>query len=389
MKKNGKIEILRFLFCLSILCYHISSDYPERALMLTKHWNFFGEGRIGVEFFFLTTGYLTASKIFRTRDDGVNVFLSTARFIWGKIRVVLPFHVILYTLGVAYRVVLRGQPVMETLSYSWPNIFFLQMTGIPGKNIVNVEWYIASMLMVLLIVYPLCRLFTRAMVYVISPVVGVAGLAYVIYSCGNLWEVKMMLRYTYAGNIRALADICLGIWIFGVFYQIKEIEFSGFARFLATLCEMAGYALVFYYMVSGRFAPADCGIFAILICLLTGLTFSDIPLGGRLFQNKLFYFLGSCSLPVYLSQNLVRAASKQYVAEFLNDRNLVCGIVLTTVLFGMLLQCLSEEAHNAKVRYKIRRKYKGKHLERKDLEALELDYLLLNREDYWDQKKYK
>ena len=126
MKKNGKIEVLRFLFCLSILCYHISSDYPERAFMLTRNLNFFYEGRIGVEFFFLTTGYLTASKIFRTKDDGVNVFVSTARFIWGKIRVVLPFHVILYTLGVAYRVVLRGQPVMETLSYSWPNIFFLQ-----------------------------------------------------------------------------------------------------------------------------------------------------------------------------------------------------------------------------------------------------------------------
>ncbi len=53
MKRNGKIELMRFVFCISILLYHINSDLWDGKKLLSDNISFFAHGRTGVEFFFL------------------------------------------------------------------------------------------------------------------------------------------------------------------------------------------------------------------------------------------------------------------------------------------------------------------------------------------------
>ena len=68
--RNGNIDLMRFVFCLIIILYHINNrlDLNPPFGLSEKYFSFCGEGRIGVEFFFIVSGYLlavTAKKTIR------------------------------------------------------------------------------------------------------------------------------------------------------------------------------------------------------------------------------------------------------------------------------------------------------------------------------------
>lgn len=69
--RNGNIDLMRFVFCLIIILYHINNrlDLNPPFGLSEKYFSFCGEGRIGVEFFFVVSGYLlavTAKKNYST-----------------------------------------------------------------------------------------------------------------------------------------------------------------------------------------------------------------------------------------------------------------------------------------------------------------------------------
>ena len=59
--RNGKIEFLRFLFCIIVLLYHIAESTIGLKYEILDNITFFGKGYFCVEFFFIVSGYLMAS----------------------------------------------------------------------------------------------------------------------------------------------------------------------------------------------------------------------------------------------------------------------------------------------------------------------------------------
>ena len=49
-KRNGKIELMRFVFAIVIACFHLNMGI-------------FSSGMLAVEFFFIVTGYLLAKSL--------------------------------------------------------------------------------------------------------------------------------------------------------------------------------------------------------------------------------------------------------------------------------------------------------------------------------------
>ncbi len=71
--RNGNIDLMRFVFCLIIILYQINNrlDLNPPFGLSEKYFSFCGEGRIGVEFFFIVSGYLlavTAKKNYSTNS---------------------------------------------------------------------------------------------------------------------------------------------------------------------------------------------------------------------------------------------------------------------------------------------------------------------------------
>lgn len=63
-QRNGKIELLRFIFCMAVLLFHCEKYVlGEPSLEKGYHLSLFCHGSMGVEFFFLVSGFLMAKSI--------------------------------------------------------------------------------------------------------------------------------------------------------------------------------------------------------------------------------------------------------------------------------------------------------------------------------------
>ena len=93
--KNGKIELLRFLFAVGIVFYHSYWSLGSIEKLVPA-------GYFGVEFFFIVSGYLMMATIERRSSGTVPepIGKETARFLGRKIAVVYPEVVIAWIIGV-------------------------------------------------------------------------------------------------------------------------------------------------------------------------------------------------------------------------------------------------------------------------------------------------
>lgn len=341
-QRNGKIEALRFLFCITIIFFHVNIDLLSRHLSIGEHFTFFSEGRIAVEFFFLLTGYLTAAKIYKIRNHSneiPSIGKSTWDFMRGKIASILPYHFIVVAIMIVLYCSLNHVNVFRYIIKTFPSIFLLQMTGLPGSNVIGIEWYISSMLIALFILYPLCLRFYDTFTHIVAPIVGVFSIGLVIHSVGALAYNTEYIGVFYAGNIRAVGVICLGIFSFEFFRTVFESEAYRKKRLLFTCLEAFGYVFTLYYMTSATTNKKYGGIVALILCFAVGISFSEVSYGQKVFNNRLIYFLGKCSLPMYLSQNILRTIGKEFLLDQ-PSRYYILFVLFGSIILGIVLTCL-------------------------------------------------
>ena len=314
--KNGKIEFLRFVFTMSVFLFHVGRDFAKRNIMISENISFFGEGRIGVDFFFLVSGYLAAASIYKNINQECNLAEDTGRFMIRKIKGVWPYHILVIIATLLFRALFSSKSLLVTMIEGLPNIFFLQMSGLPGKNLINVEWYISSMLLALCILYPICKKYYLFFTRIIAPITGYLIIGYLIREVGCLGSPKKFLGFTYAGNIRAVGVICLGMFAFEMIRIIKESETLRQKRLLFTIVEIIGYALVGYYMMGTELSAKFGGTMLFVLTVAVAISFSELSYGSKLFNNKFCYMLGKITLPLYMLQNLVRTIVKSGMSQF-------------------------------------------------------------------------
>lgn len=115
-----------------------------------------------------------------------------------KIATILPYHFIAVALTIILYCSFEHKNVIQYIIKSLPSIFLLQMSGLPGSNVIGNEWYISSMLIALFIIYPLSLRFYDAFTRIVSPIVGVAAIGIVIRNTGALGN-----NTNYIGMFRA------------------------------------------------------------------------------------------------------------------------------------------------------------------------------------------
>lgn len=314
--KNGKIELLRFVFCLCILMFHLTLDIWDGVTPLTsKYFSFFEQGAMGVEFFFLTTGFLLAKTVQKQRAEQAmpltqdGLANETLRFLWRKVRGILPYHVTFCAMMALYLFLTYDEGKLTALFNRLPNLLFLQRTGLSGNaaSFLSVEWYISSMLIALVLLYPLCRHWYPMFSKVIAPFAGIMIAGYLIYQEGMLTGTTYWNGFTFTCNLRAIAEICLGVGCFRACEALRAQTFSPAQKLLISLSEGLLYALVLLFTCS-HCQDSYQGRVLLMLCIAVTLSFSEQGLLGqsKLFNNGVCRFLGAISLPVYLFQNIPR-----------------------------------------------------------------------------------
>ena len=333
--KNGKVELLRFFFCIAVLLFHEQKYIlGEASLEHGVHFALFPHGSIGVEFFFVLSGVLMAKSIFRRQNSAAspNEYLG---FLSHKYLSVFPQHLVAFLIAVWVWAVFDGfQSLTQLVKYlvdSIPNFLLIQMTGISLANPNHVEWYISCMLIAMAILYPLCRRYYTAFTHYFAPLFSLLILGYLFYTTTSLTGVSTWTGLCYKSVLRALIEVALGTTAFELSRCLAAASLTSLQRTCLTVAEVLLLLCTATYILMTF--PKKYEVYLLgVIALLIVISFSNVTWGSRLAQNRLNLFLGKLSLPIYLSQLSGIRLTQHFLPQLSHRSQLLAAFCLTLLL---------------------------------------------------------
>lgn len=294
-KRNGGIELARFLFCIVIMLFHSGAIGIHAC----------PRGGLAVTFFFLLSGFLAAKSI-QGRDESETITGYGLRFFKRKLLAVQPELITFAAMYMVFQLI-TCYPLAEVASYGWhtfvSDILLLRMFGADLSGI-QPAWYISSMLIALLVIYPLLYKRVHALVLFI---LGIGALFFLAH------ETHLLVSYykdtaggIYVGNIWGFGTILLGAVLYRILARLRKAPYKipEWLPVSVAACSLAG-SLVFINLQQGLLHDIAS---TSLLCMLIFSLFM-IPQDSALWRNErlngIVSFLGKISLPLYLVHKYV------------------------------------------------------------------------------------
>ena len=348
--KNGKVHLLRIIFCLFVILFHIGRDLPSGQ-------DFATHGYIGVEFFFIVGGILMGRSLesaWRQESSGRDIGTRSGSFLWRKVKAVLPYHLFFYGLMFVVHALNGRHLTLTFFMDKLPGLFFLNYFGLHGSTgtgtVLKLEWYLGSMFLAVAIIYPIALKCGRAFTRWAAPIIGLLILCFMMVTQGKLSGIELWDHVIWHAHLRAIAETLIGL----VCHEISVLlarrgtpaggadsggsagsgGFRTWQRVLLFLIEWGCYAGAAAYVFSDLSDIYEMHIFCLLAVGLT-ISFSGQSILGnsRVFNNRLCYFLGDISLPLYLGQNVARRLLIPRFPEW-STPQLILVIVICDLLIG-------------------------------------------------------
>ncbi len=299
--RNKAVELWRLLFTVSIVLNH-SMVLPWYRTNRGYLWC----TSLGVEFFFVLSGYLMASSVRRMPVACTSLGEDTWRFMWRKVKAIYPVFLFagVFELLIAYT--LRGG-VSSTTSYSaflW-DLLFLRAAGLGNGSemMVGASWYLTAMLLGMALMFPLLRKYTDTFLHIIAPLLTV-------FLCGwfmlKFNKLDRQLQFSDGGIclglLRSIACMSAGCWSFLIVEKIKAVDDKGgrFRRVLWTAAEFLGF-LGTIWIATHYHRDAHDFIALFLICVGLVAAFSGRSLTAKWTEKLNVSWIGEFSLSLYLN----------------------------------------------------------------------------------------
>lgn len=318
MNRNGRIDFLRFCFSIIVVLYH---------------GGVFLGGWIGVEFFFIVSGYYMC----RSYESGK--YSDTLSFVKHKFFSLLPNVYIAWIIAVIVNHLNTHSItiIVRDIFFSLPELAFLSQIGISNGLQNDTTWYLSAMLIAMIVLYTLIVKYgVQKFIHVIAPLITLVGIAYMQQKFNCINVVKDSVWFVSGGLIRALAEISMGATCYGIVKRINKYHYTKLAKILCICFESLIYVMVF---VSSKFDIGGAtGITLLfLLAMATTITFSDIRY-NEFFNNKICFWLGEYSFSLYLSH----ATWGYYFNNKNNSMGEFCLYLVFSVIFGLIIMYVSK-----------------------------------------------
>lgn len=337
--KNGKLEFYRFIFCIAVLFFHLEMYIMGEPSLDSVRIMLFPHGNMGVEFFLILTGFLMAKSAFKAHntmavDDKPMSRISVSnnlRFVGRKYLRLFPEHAVAFIFTFIVYIICHHCALTKIISLAVQNIpsfFLIQMSGIYLFNVNHIEWYLSTMMIVIALIYPLCRRYYYGFTRYIAPLFSLIILGIMFYNTKSLSGVMTWIGFGYKSTFRALVEISLGTTAYEITRVLKNKgPFSKQARLWITIVEAGCLILVLLYMLMTF--PRKYEYYAMfLILILVICAGTKESFGSSFFDKPFFYFLGEWSYPIYVSQLI-----SMYIANaFLTSYSMALRIVIATAI---------------------------------------------------------
>ncbi len=333
VKRLGEIDFWKFIFALIVVIHH-------SRFLVGDDKCYFLKGSFAVEFFFLVSGYLMMLSIDKMSENPINLGRETFTFISKKYKSFYPGVLIAWIIAVGVNIIILDNPVHRVLMDGiWEALLF-QMSGLHMGVALNPStWYLSSMLLCMLILFPLIRRYNKTAMKIILPVCALLLLGWMYQTYGQPRNPTAWNGFTYRGNIRALAEIGLGTSCYHITKILQNINFNRFGKFLLTSVKWGAYIAVILHM----YIPLDTQndfLFILVLMIAISVTFSAQGLDFSLYNHKLFYFLGKFSFYMYLGHYYWSFALIPFLPEHFSVKAKTLIYVLVSLVTAVIIMVL-------------------------------------------------
>ncbi len=295
LKRNGELDILRFVFACSVAMYHVRRAWHMHEPPFMNGW-------FGVEYFFVLSGILLAAHAFRIQPsfDMKNLSAESWRYFLKKLFYVYPQFLCITAAYWIIEVIRIRNPKVSIMHLidGLPQLCLLNFIVRRGGHLyIKGSWYLSMMFLCTFLLYPLLLKYGKNLSRLFCPVAFVLIQSYLIEDSQSTHPITGG-TITY-GFLRGLSEMCLGIFMYEasqVFLLYKKCD-SVFAA-LKYLCYFT--ALVFCTGILNNAAA-----FPMLLITAFAISASFSGKGFFIPQSAFSDHLGKLSLYLYMSHGLV------------------------------------------------------------------------------------
>lgn len=266
-------------------------------------------GDICVDFFFLLSGYLMMQSI-RKRHLVDSACISalpreTVGFIRHKIHSFYPELLVASLIALLSEWLCSshlslGMCARTIKDVVMSNLLLLNMTGLAGWGLNGAVWYLSSLVIASLIVYPVYRL-VRPILPALLAACLLIGLMWLTGS--EFFYAKASLAGLYIGNLRAVVELFVGGGLYECSGKLRECTVLSRIRVLFYVIKMVMLLIVLMYCLHPQIVYAPMVMLA--LCGIIVLSFALSTEYGNWLQNRYVAFLGTISLSVYLGHEFI------------------------------------------------------------------------------------
>lgn len=293
--RDYTVELWRFIFCIVVLGFHF---------FIKTKYSFFRAGYLGVEFFFVLSGYGIYSyyvKQMQGRAFGERLY-QLGMYIGKRLIRLYPLYLLSLLCMLVFRAVSEKWGLAGVVAYffkGWAEFLMLQCGPLGNAVLISAHWYVAAFFWGSVILIAVLGLTGRVGGYVICPVASFMIYRYYFNLIG-----KIDVIYSYHAVIRAVAGLALGVFVGFLAQLLWERVFAvkWKTRVRYGLYVLANLALagVVVYTNFGRRSKIDFLVIGIYAVAVLALFVARIPLGEK--KKALFARLSGMTYPIYLFQ---------------------------------------------------------------------------------------
>lgn len=296
--KNNAITIWRIIFTYAILIHHFDIKFG-----LTQEFGMINGWYIGVEFFFIVSGYLLYTgldKLSEKCHSGLDYFVYRYKKIYPYYLGAFLFSLICW-IAVTEDVWLKD--VVELLFMQFFEIFALHGIGLDAgwSYINNTTWFISVMFISGFIIYHCLIKWKDNFVRFVAPLIIMISFSYLYRNaCCLDAVVETTGFYNNYALMRGLADMCLGIMAALLNGYIRaNCKRTGWLRLMGSL------GFVFVLLCSMKYGNSTKDfMYAMLLTVCVAIAF--LPSEHKIFHCKYIHKWSAVTLCIYLVHDAFR-----------------------------------------------------------------------------------
>ena len=293
-KENHSIDFFKFLFCCIIFLMH----YRCYFISIYESNDNFSGGYLGVEFFFLVSGFFMMSTLQHSALIPGSAEKSAFLYLIKRYRRLYPLYIISIILYIlTQKLIYSSYSIKLAILKGFPNFLALQIFWRP-INISIHFWYVSALLWASFLVYYLLLKNKDLFIYIIEPIslLSFIGITYRLYGHIDLTDANLL----WICGFRAFVEIGLGCCIYCIFEEAKTRK-SNLSPWIYTVLEVSLLFVILAIMYRTRQDYKDY-VMIFLLAAFTFLIFLKRGYLSTLLDNQFSAFLGSISYLMYLNQ---------------------------------------------------------------------------------------